>query len=65
MTSGRYYTKKPHSDAYYEARNHYKEVSERAGGKGDSYRRVDKSKFDKNYERIFGKKVYWWEKRKK
>jgi|WetSurMetagenome_2_1015567.scaffolds.fasta_scaffold461754_1 hypothetical protein len=25
-------------------------------GKGDDYRRVDKKKFDKNYEAIFGKK---------
>lgn len=25
-------------------------------GKGDSYRPVDRKKWDKNYERIFGKK---------
>lgn len=25
-------------------------------GKGSDYRRVDKKKFDKNYENIFGKK---------
>ena len=57
---------KDHSDAYYAARNHYQEVSERAGaGKGGSYRRVDKKKYDPEFERIFGKKLYWWEKRKK
>jgi len=25
-------------------------------GKGDSYRPVDKKRYDKNYERIFGKR---------
>jgi len=27
-----------------------------SAGKGDDYRKVDKKKFDKNYEAIFGKK---------
>lgn len=27
-----------------------------SAGKGDDYRRVDKKKFDKNFEAIFGKK---------
>lgn len=27
-----------------------------SAGKGDDYRRVDKNKFDKNFEAIFGKK---------
>lgn len=27
-----------------------------SAGKGDDYRRVDKKKFDSNYELIFGKK---------
>lgn len=27
-----------------------------SAGKGDVYRKVDKNKFDKNYEAIFGKK---------
>jgi len=55
-----YYQRKEHSDAYYEARSHYHEQDERARpreGVG-----IDKKKYDKNYERIFGKKTYWWEK---
>jgi hypothetical protein len=27
-----------------------------SAGKGDDYRRVDKNKYDKNFEAIFGKK---------
>lgn len=27
-----------------------------SAGKGDDYRRVDKRKFDSNFEKIFGKK---------
>ena len=27
-----------------------------SAGKGDDYRRVDKKKFDRNFEAIFGKK---------
>lgn len=27
-----------------------------SAGKGDDYRKVDKKKYDKNYEAIFGKK---------
>jgi hypothetical protein len=27
-----------------------------SAGKGDDYRRVDKKKFDKNFEAIFGKR---------
>ena len=33
-----------------------KKHREHAAGKGDSKRRVDKKEFDKNYERIYGKK---------
>ena len=28
---------------------------EHSAGKGDSYRKVDKKQYDKNYEAIFGK----------
>lgn len=50
------YIKKPHSDAYYAAQDYY-------AGKGSTYRSVDKTKYDRNFEKIFGKKKYWWEKR--
>lgn len=30
-------------------------MSESAAGKGDMYRKVDKNKFDNNFDRIFGK----------
>ena len=29
---------------------------EHGAGKGDSYRKVDRDKYDRNYEAIFGKK---------
>ena len=33
-----------------------REVSMSGAGKGDDYRKVDKKKFDNNFENIFGKK---------
>ena len=34
-------------------------------GKGDKPRPVDREKYKKNFETIFGPRQYWWEKRKK
>ena len=34
-------------------------------GKGDKPRPVDRKKYKKNFEAIFGPRQYWWEKRKK
>jgi len=34
-------------------------------GKGDRPRQVNKEKFDKNFEEIFGPRTPWWKKQKK
>lgn len=54
--------KKPHSNAYYTAREHYQEISARAGaGKGGRYRSVDRRKWDEAWKKSGIK--YWWEKK--
>ena len=36
-----------------------------SAGKGDSPRSVDRKKYQKNFEAIFGPRQHWWEKQKK